>query len=148
MPIFYFDTSALFKLYIREEGTDRVSELAQDRERNTLAIVDFAVLEFHSAIRRRERQGEISALEASLALQQLSDDAENRYMVQQSTPAIVQEGTRLIDLYPLKTLDALQLAGCLILRRRVSEPLTFVCADVRLYRAAASEGLTTLIPQG
>ena len=148
MPIFYFDTSSLFKLYVREEGTDQLRELVQDLERNELAIMDFALLEFRSAVRRRERQGELSALEANLALERLREDAAERYMVQESTLAMLEEGARLIDLYPLRSLDALQLAGCIIVRRRVSEPLTFVCADVRLYRAADQEGLTTLIPQG
>ena len=147
MPVFYFDTSALFKLYVREEGSDRVLELAEDRERNTLAIMDFAVLEFRSAIRRRERQGEISASEANLALERLSDDATNRYRVQQSTLVIVQEGIRLIDLYALRTLDALQLAGGIVVRSQVTGPLTFVCADIRLHDAAVAEGFNILLPQ-
>lgn len=46
----------------------------------------------------------------------------------------------------LRTLDALQLAGCLTIRHSTPPPLMFVCADDRLCDTATIEGLATLNP--
>ena len=144
MPSFYFDTSALVKLYIQEEGTAQVVELAQGHDHHQLVILDIALLEARSAIRRHEREGGISALDANRVLKQIEDDVASRFLIQPSTPAAVQEASRLLDTHPLRSYDALQLAGCLVVRHRVAAFLTFVCADVRLCETAAFEGLPTL----
>ena len=60
--------------------------------------------------------------------------------------AVMEEAARLIDRHPLRAYDALQLAGCLVVRQGMPGPVTFVCADGRLCEAAANEGLTTLNP--
>ena len=147
MPSFYLDTSALVKLYIQEQGTAQVLELAQNLDHNQIIILDIALLESRSAVRRRERQNDISSLDASRSLTQLEEDAFSLYLVQPATPVVIQEASRLIDNHPLRAYDALQLAGCLVVRNRVTPPLTFVCADVRLCETAAFEGLPTLIPE-
>jgi predicted nucleic acid-binding protein len=61
MPSFYLDTSAFVKLYVLEEGSQTVIELAQDPGRDRIVILDLALLESRSAIRRRERDGDITA---------------------------------------------------------------------------------------
>jgi predicted nucleic acid-binding protein len=146
MPSFYLDTSAFVKLYIQEDGTRTLIELAQHLDRNQIVILDMALLEFRSAVRRREREGDISGLDASRVLRQVQDDAASIYLLQPSTPAVMEEASRLLDVYPLRAYDALQLAGCLVVRNRVFAPLTFVCADSRLCETAAFEGLATLVP--
>ena len=60
MSSFYLDTSALLKLYVEEEGTARVLSLARGDEENRLIILDLTLIEARSAIRRREREGDIS----------------------------------------------------------------------------------------
>ena len=146
MPSFYLDTSAFVKLYILEEGSQMVIELAQDPDRNQIVILDMALLESRSAIRRRQREGDITALDANRLLRQIEEDASSLYLVQPSTPAVIREASRLLDTYPLRAYDALQLAGCLVVRDRVAAPLTFVCADVRLCETAAEQGLPTIVP--
>ena len=68
------------------------------------------------------------------------------YIVQPFDASLIEEAARILDTHPLKTLDALQLAGCLIIGRTLSELPTFVCADTRLNDAARQEGLVTLNP--
>ena len=58
----------------------------------------------------------------------------------------MEEAARLIDRHPLRAYDALQLAGCLVVRDGMAGPVTFVCADVRLCEAAGHEGLAALNP--
>lgn len=146
MASVYLDTSALLKLYIEEDGADRVTRVVEDAEEGQLVILDLTPVEARSAIRRREREGDIAAADADRVLRQIEDDASSLYLVQPSTSAVMEEAARLIDRHPLRAYDALQLAGCLVVRHGMPEPLTFVCADARLCEAAAEEGLATLNP--
>ena len=88
----------------------------------------------------------MSEREANQIIERILEDRASVYLVQSLNLSVIQEATRIIDTHPLKTLDALQLAGCLIINQSMSEPLTFVCADTRLISAARLEGLVTLNP--
>ena len=145
MPNYYFDTSAFLKIFIEEDGSDKVQALVEDLEGGELIILDLTILEARSAIRRLEREGNISAERARNVLRQIADDAANMYFVQQTATAM-SEAERLLDRYALRTLDSLQLAGYLVARQDMRSPLIFVCADNRLLAAAHREGLTTRNP--
>jgi predicted nucleic acid-binding protein len=59
----------------------------------------------------------------------------------------VDTALSLIDRYPLRAYDALQLAGCLCLRAAAgSDDPIFVCADQALLVSAQSEGLSVIDP--
>jgi predicted nucleic acid-binding protein len=146
MSSYYLDTSALVKLYFEEEGTAGVVDLIRDAEIGRIIILEIALLEFRSALRRKERRGDISAFDANSALARLEQQAASLYRVESLTPTVANEAARLIDLYPLRTYDAVQLAGCLAVRSSVLPPLTFVCADYRLCAAANLEGVATINP--
>ena len=146
MSSVYLDTSALLKFYIEEDGTDRVTHVVEDAEDGHAFILDLTPVEARSAIRRREREGDIVASDADRVLRQIEDDASSLFLVQPSTSAVMEEAARLIDRHPLRAYDALQLAGCLVVRHGMPEPVTFVCADTRLCEAAGQEGLEALNP--
>jgi predicted nucleic acid-binding protein len=74
----------------------------------------------------------MSDSDADRILKQIEEDASSPFLLQPSTSAVMEEAARLIDRHPLRTYDALQLAGCLVARCAVAKPLTLVCADVRL----------------
>ena len=146
MANYYFDTSSFVKFYIEEDGSGTIQGLLGDDDSHTLIISDLTILEARSAIRRREREGTVSVERAAHIIERIDDDSMNRFLTQDLSSAIVSEATRLIDAHLLRTLDALQLAGCLEIRReRLVEP-TFVCADTRLLDAAIQEGLNILNP--
>ena len=146
MESFFLDTSALIKRYVDEEGTSQIVGLPDRLDGGTLIILDVALLESRSAVRRREREGDIPAVDADRILKQIEEDAASSFLVQPSTAAVVEDAARLIDRHPLKAYDALQLAGCLMARRGTPAPVTFVCADTRLCDAARVEGLTVMNP--
>lgn len=146
MESFYLDTSALIKRYVEEEGTPQIVGLTARLDGGTLIILDLALIESRSAVRRREREGDITPVDADRILKQIEEDAASSFLVQPSTAAVVEDAARLIDRHPLKAYDALQLAGCLMARRGTPAPVTFVCADTRLCDAARMEGLTVLNP--
>lgn len=147
MALFYLDTSALAKLYVDEPGTERMLRLADPAHKNRFAVLGLARVEFRSAVRRRERMGEISADLARSLPGQLQYHLESLYLLQPVTEAVLEEACALIDRHTLRAYDAIQLAGCLILRAGGQrEPPTFVCADRELLRAAEHEGLTVFDP--
>ena len=146
MASVYLDTSALIKLYVEEEGTERVVAITDDFDGVQVMILDVTPLEARSAVRRRQREGDISGADAERILDRIEDDTSSSFLVQPSTSAVIEGAARLIDRHPLRAYDALQLAGCLVVRDIVPGPLTFVCADVRLCGAAELEGLAVLNP--
>ena len=113
MKSFYFDTSALVKLYVEEEGSDKVLSIAEDRERSRLVVLDIARIELRSAVRQRQRDGDIDEADAAALLKQFDQDGVAAYVIQPLNANVMQEAARLLDKHPLKTQEALQLAGCL-----------------------------------
>ena len=146
MASFYFDTSALLKLYIDEEGSSELVDLTADVDAHQLAILDVTFVEARSAIRRRQREHSISSAEADAVLLRLEQDGSSLFLVQPATTSVIEEASRLIDSHPLRAYDAVQLAGFLIVRPAMSAPLTFVCADLRLCDVARLEGIPTFNP--
>lgn len=142
----YLDTSALVKLYIEETGTARVLAAVDAAEGAQVIITDISRVESRSAIRRRERASDVSGTEANQILKQIERDVSSFFLVQPTSSALLEEALRLIDRYPLRAYDAVQLAGCLVVRDSLAGPVTFVCADAQLCQAAEQEGLTTLNP--
>lgn len=67
----YLDTSALVKLYVEEEGTERVVGLTEELDCGQAIILDITLLESRSAVRRREREGDIAAADADRILKQI-----------------------------------------------------------------------------
>ena len=146
MASVYLDTSALVKLYIEEAGTARITALTAEHQDVQVIILDISLIESRSAVRRRQREGDIPSADADRVLRRMEDDAAAAFLLQPSTSAVMEEAARLIDRHPLRAYDALQLAGCLVAGQDVPGPLTFVCADSRLCEAASLEGVPTLNP--
>ena len=76
----------------------------------------------------------------------METDVSASFLVQPCTAGVLEEAARPVDQYPLRAHDAIQLAGCLLVRGRLPETLTFVCADSRLCEVAGSEGLPVVNP--
>ena len=64
------------------------------------------------------------------------------------TPEITSDARTLLLRHPLRVGDAIQLASCLYLQRRLARPVPFVAFDERLIKAAREEGLTVVTPRG
>lgn len=146
MANYYFDTSAMLKIYIEEDGTDRVLTLIDEDRDNRLFILELTLLDARSAIGIRERMGRISTDTANGALAQIDRDRTSLFTIQSISAPVMNEASRLIDNHPLRSLDALQLAGCILLSQAYRPPPIFVCADYDLCAAAAAERIATLNP--
>ncbi len=147
MAIYYLETSALVKLYVREPGTERVLALAARASENRLAVLALTQVEVRSAIRRREKNGEIPAIVASQLLEALTRHLEGRFVTQAITDFVLDIASALVDRYALRAFDAVQLAGYVALKSSAgSEIPVFVCSDQALLSAALQEGVATLDP--
>ena len=147
MALYYLDTSALVKLYVLEPGTERLLQLVA-APRHKFAILALAPVEFHSAIRRRERTGDLPKPVADELRARFRRHLESKFLRQTVNEPVLETALALIDRYPLRAYDAVQLAGCLILRASsgVEQPI-FTSADEEQIRAAEAEGLVSLNPR-
>jgi len=147
VALYYLDTSALVKLYVREPGSDKVIALAARSGGHQLAILSLARVEIWSAIRRRESNGDISALLASELLAAFSRHLESRFTSQQITDFVLDIACKLVDRHRLRAIDALQLAGYVMLRVSAGADIPFfVCSDHELLMAASREGAPVVDP--
>ncbi len=146
MALYFLDTSALVKLYVQEPGTDRLLHLISDQPENRFAVLAISVVEVRSAIRRRQRAGDIEASLAIAVLESLQRHMESRFLRQAVNDTVIDTALEMIDRYALRAYDAVQLAGCLVIRGAAAEAFTFVCSDHRLLEAARSEQLRVLDP--
>lgn len=147
MALYYLETSALVKLYVYEAGTDRLLGLTASDARHQLAILSLAQVEFRSAIRGRQRRGEIPDHLADELIESFRRHAEGRFLIQTFSDSLFDVASALIDSYPLRAYDAVQLAGYMVLRSiSGSEEPTFVCADKILVATARNEGYPVLDP--
>lgn len=146
MTLYFLDTSALVKLYVQEPGTDRLLPLISDRPENRFAVLAISAVEIRSAIRRRQRAGDIDTEVAAAILQNVQSHMETRFVRQAVNETVIDTAMEMIDRYTLRAYDAVQLAGCLVLCTITAEAFTFVCSDHRLLEAARSEQLRVLDP--
>ena len=147
MAVYYLDTSALVKRYVREVGTAWVLALSDPIAGNDLYIVRITGPEMIAALFRKVRTREMALDDASRASTNFRADFSSQYHVLEITAVLVERAMTLAQEQGLRGYDAIQLAGASelhTLRDTIGlAPLTFVSADGGLNRVAELEGLTT-----
>jgi hypothetical protein len=142
----YWDTSALFKLYVTEPGSDELFQIAAETKK---PVVSSAIItaEMLCALHRKEADGDLGAGSAKVLYSQFLEDIRgNRLLVLPFDSAVAAEAERVVRLayerrpkIPLRSLDAIHLATALSVRTTV-----FVTADGRLRDLAALAGMEVL----
>jgi predicted nucleic acid-binding protein len=146
LTCYFLESSALAKLFVFEIGSEPLIRLLDTVEDSHKLVSSLASLEVRSAIRRRERVGEILPSDAGQALDAL--EAESLRIVEQPvTPVVIDVARLVVDGHPLRALDALHLATCIVVRDtlRISD-ICFVSADDALLKAADAEQFPILNP--
>lgn len=139
--ILFCDTSALVKLYVQEQASERVRELTQLA--TMVAISRLAWAEAMSAFARRVRDNpaEAPAIEsARYALRKNWPD----FAVVDVTQPVVELAGDYADTFALRGYDSVQLACGRILQEAVSETFCFGCFDVHLAKAAGVLGMQSV----
>jgi predicted nucleic acid-binding protein len=144
----FLDTSALVKYYHPEEGMAEVTRFVQEFNSRHY-ISRLGIVEAQHAFAIKLRTGEITETDfEGLRQRLLRDTAQGQFQHVRVTESHYREAERLIVAYRrrrFRTLDALQLAVALDLRRR-GMINSFVCADTRLCETAQEEGLLIINP--
>jgi len=150
VPRYFFDTSALAKVYRKELGSDLIDRIVTEPGSHRF-ISRFTILEMESVLALKFRTGDIDEQSLLIARRRLDADLGSRRLL----VAIVSDehlrGARqlLIDhgrAEALRGPDALQLSVALGLKR-AGLVSVFVAADQKLCRVAMMEGFTVLNPE-
>lgn len=145
MTAYFLDSSALVKRYVPETGSAWIRTLLAPQTSNELFVARITWVEVRSAIARREREGSLTPTDVSLIIQRFRFEMNNQYQVIELDATIAETAGQLVDRYPLRAYDAVQLASVLFLQSAFSttQPtqLIFLSADNRLSNIAIALGL-------
>ena len=129
----FLDTSALAKRYVAEPGSDKVLSACQQAD--SLVVSMICLPELISTLSRLVREKRLTkAAYLKLKSDAMADLAD--VDVCQITPQILASVVSLLELHPLRAMDALHVACAL-----ASKPDVFVSADRRQLSAARKAGL-------
>jgi len=139
--ILYLDTSALFKLYVDEAGSNAAHAAMAAAE--TVSVCRIAWAEAMSALARRGRELPADQEALEQAKEALRTDWP-RFLVLDATQRVVEQAGEFADTFALRGYDSVQLASAYLMQQRVQQPVTFACFDKRLSKAAKILGLAVL----
>ena len=146
MTTYYLDTSALCKQYVQETGTAWVRALVAPASGRTLLTARITMVEIYSALARRRREGSVPVADCMIAAQAFTAHSATEYEFIELDLSIVILARDLLERYPLRAYDAVQLTSALIANQALDAAhlaaLVFISADDRLNAIAVAEGLT------
>jgi predicted nucleic acid-binding protein len=146
LSCYFLESTAFAKLFVQEQGTDALIRLMEAVEDNRKLISASTPLEVYAAVRRRERSGDISAQDATAALEILRIEAA-RTVQQPLNPAVLEAARQLLERTTLRWPDTLQLAAAIVAREMFQGvEIIFVSASPQLLEAAKAEGFHALDP--
>ncbi len=130
--ITYLDTSALIKLYIKEEGTEIIRKAIESAD--LVATSKVAYVEARAVLSRLRQEKMIKEKDYKLIKKSLQQDW-NKYLVVELTDKVIDLGGDLTEKYNLRGFDAIHLASALILKKQLKQKVTGGCWDLRLWEA-------------
>jgi len=142
---YYLDTSALGKRYVNETGSAWVRARTAPKAGHALLTARITMAEMYSVLARRRREGSVPAAACVIAAQAFTTHSATEYTFIELDLSIITRARDLLDRYPLRAYDSIQLASALVANQalvaRKLPPLVFVSADDRLLKVATAEGL-------
>ena len=145
MNAFFCDSSALVKRYVSEIGTPWVQAIAHPSTGNRLIVARITWVEVHSALARRQREGDLNVDQVTRAVRAFRYDWDTQYQVVDLNQSLAEMAGQLVTRYPLRAYDAVQMASALRIQPSFADAMlvsfSFVAADDRLLAAAQEEGL-------
>lgn len=142
MKVYFLDTSALLKRYLKEMGSDVVDTVFEGD--GARYVSGLCLLECYSSFQRlhsvdRLATGDyLQLLQAAVA----SDIDSGKVIVVNATPADIEAAVQILTRRYLTAVDALQIAAA----KALGSGVVFVSSDAKLNRVAMEEGLTVLDP--
>lgn len=146
MDTCFLESSALVKRYLEEPGSAWISGVVAHADYPIIFISILARVEIPAALARAERMRRITPRDRDLVWRKFDEDR-RRFEVVYLSDEVLKRAGMLVREYPLRALDALQLASALAVQERRTiekspiSALVFICADELLNEAARDERL-------
>src|SRR3989338_1901926 len=120
---FFFDSSAIAKRYIKENGSDLVDQLFL--EADSIVVSSICLPEIMSALARRLREKKLNIVQYNQCKRSVIEDF-SAFEICQLSSEVIRRSIKLLEHAELRTLDALQLACAIETKESV-----FVSSDKR-----------------
>jgi predicted nucleic acid-binding protein len=145
MALYFFDSSALVKRYVHEQGSVWVRETTASVSSHLIHISLLTVAEISSALARRHREGSLSTSERDRLFGAFLVDCARSYLLMRVEEDVIQHAVVLMTQHPLRTVDAIQVSTAIRLSQALHEAqlgqVIVASADDRVLQAASQEGL-------
>lgn len=139
--IVYLDTSALVKLYVAEEFSDRVREIVNSCSAASTHMIAYA--EARAAFARLNREDRLSQSSHAKIKVQFDDDW-GKYAKVETLNDLVRRAGDLAEAFALRGFDSVHLAAAEYVKNKSTAAIIFACFDRRLNRAASALGMKTI----
>ncbi|MDX8405185.1 MAG: type II toxin-antitoxin system VapC family toxin [Mariprofundus sp.] len=137
----YLDTSALLKLYVEESGTDQVKTFIGHASYIMTHLITYA--EIRASLAKALRMHRIDSNNLLIKKQEIERDWQCMDIL---TPdeTMIRRAADLAEQFGLRGYDSVHLAAVEMLHKQAMIPLTFVCFDYDLNKAASALGINTI----
>jgi uncharacterized protein len=142
LTAYFIDTSALAKRYLNELGSHWLLSWILPTSGNVIVVSELVYAEMFSLLARRQRERGISVSARDVLQAQFMLDMGEEYLLVPLDLPVFTISQRLLNTYPLRALDAIQLASAIHASQILRVPLIFISADRNLLNAASAEGFT------
>ncbi len=136
----FLDTSSLIKLYFPEVGSEALDNLFEKEQIEVVYLSEIAKVEFNSAVWKKVRTKELSSEDAISLINAFKTDFDRFDFINVSA-VLITEANKMLAKYGvsgLRTLDAIQLATALSLRKQIRVAFT---SDLLLQKFMEEEEL-------
>ncbi|MCK5057728.1 MAG: type II toxin-antitoxin system VapC family toxin [Candidatus Aminicenantes bacterium] len=142
---YFFDTSALVKIYHNENGTEKVLSMYSGNEKITIS--ELARIEFYSSVYRKYRMREIDLETLNLIIEKFDYDTAHRYEVLYFSPGVTEQALSFLSGFGetkgIRALDSLQLS---FFKSYCEKRDAFVCADTKFVNIVKEENINVIVP--
>jgi uncharacterized protein len=142
LSYFFVDTSALSKRYVVEPGSTWVRNWTRPDTGNVIIISALTPVEGFAVFAWYRRERKITPTRHARLQAVFLAHIEREYLVINIDDAILEQARVLIDSYPLRALDAIQLASAQRAVILLGQSIIFITGDKILLNAAVGEGFS------
>lgn len=129
--------------YLPEVGSAWVTSWIVPAAANIVVIADLTTVEMLAVFARLQRERKLTSTDATILQSNFLLHVQTEYLIVSLDQAVILQARTLVSKYPLRTLDAIQLACALDASAMLNEPLSFISGDNVLLAAAGAEGFST-----
>lgn len=147
---YFLDTSALVKKYMTEQGSAWIAAVTDPDSDRKVILASVTWVETLSAFARLHREHRVAPELLLQTVQLFKTEWESQYHIVEVEHSDIRHAGSLVQRYPLRAYDSIQLACALKIysafSRTAPNAFSFVSADNQLLAAAQAEGLIVVNP--